>query len=203
MLIMPVQLCHYRCEAWCSQIQEMLPIWSSTLNHPQMACAWEQDIVSVGWRKPITCNHMLTSSSSVYPPQCWRAGLTTLGSWSLLSRWPACLSSKTAWNDCWHSWARCSRSPCTAPHEGAREQHRPQSPYSMQKNCSGGSPLVSGCKENNNASARTWIVQHVLSDLTSAAISPIKKVLCGGIQCYSKPVSYMNIYMNIYGESAS
>lgn len=66
--------------------------------------------------------------SSARPPQCWRAGWTTPGSWSLLNPWPACLSSNTAWNGCWHSWGRCSRSPCTAPHEGAREQQWPQPP---------------------------------------------------------------------------
>lgn len=77
--------------------------------------------------------------------QCWRAGWTTPGSWNPLSPWPVCLSWSTAWNGCWHSWARCSRSPCTAPHEGAREQ--------QASRCAAGGSLLFASSTDINARA--------------------------------------------------
>lgn len=75
--------------------------------------------------------------------QYWRAGWTTLGNWSLLSLSLAFLNSNTAWSGCCHSWERCSRLPCSAPHEGTREQQQLQAPRSMQKKWS---LMAPGCK---------------------------------------------------------
>lgn len=153
-------------------------------------------------KNPIMCSCVLTSgSSSAHASQCWKAGWTTPGSWSLLNPWPVCPSSNTAWNGCWRSWGRCSRSPCTAPREGAREQQWPHSPHSMQRKCSGGRSLLSACKDNDiNASARlglfstfslTW---HLLLFLLLKRFCAVES---------DATASHMNIYMNIYGKSAS
>lgn len=165
---------------------------SSLPKHFKLICAWEQDR---SWGL-IT---QLTSASFSACPQCWRAGWTTPGSWSLLNPWPVCPSSNTAWNGCWHSWARCSRSPYTAPHEGTREQQQPQS----RTQCAGKvqqRTLTGPWLQWKGYKCKTW---HAHSDLQSAAVSPLGKVLCDGIRCSSQPVSYMNIYMNINGKWAS
>lgn len=72
-----------------------------------------------------------------------------------------------------------------------------------RNSAAGGSSLVSSCNDNNiNTSARL----RLFSTFSLAWFLPLflyEKVLGAGIWCCSQPMSYLNIYMNVFGPLAS